>query len=203
MKNKGIGGPPIPLQPKVDNVDPTGSDGNSSKSEDDHQDQAEGGGREVEESDKESPEEGNSNPDQPLWRGRNCNLLNDDMSFFGRAKIVVCLPDEPFDEDNLGDTDVGVLFLSEGDLQMTSFRWPLAQVCLERGRLLSEIIMWCSEHAKSYGDDSGLKGLPKNPYRHVKRQKLNTMVESKLKRKSTDMEVQKVSFLRCCKYRCT
>ena len=86
---------------------------------------------------------------------------------------------------------------------MTSFWWPLVQVRLEGERLLSEIITWCSEHAKSYGDDLGLEGLPKNPYRHVKRWKLSTTVESKLKRKSTDMEVQKVSFLRCCKYRCT
>ena len=203
VKNEGIGGPSIPLQPKVEDIDPTGLDGNSSESEDDHQDQAEGGGRGLEESDKESPDEGNGNPDRPHWRGKNCDLLNDDMSFFGRAKIIVCLPDEPFDEDNLEDTDVGVLFLSEGDLQMTSFRWPLAQVRLEGGRLLSEIITWCSKHAKSYGDDSELEGLPKDPYRHVKRRKLSMTAESKMKRKSTDMEVQKVSSLRCYKYRCT
>ena len=122
------------------------------------------------------------------------------MSFFGRAKIIVCLPNEPFDEENLGDTNAGVLFLSEGDLQMTSFRWPLAQVCLGGRRLLSEIVTWCSEHAKSSRDDSGLEGLPKNSYHYVKRRKL---VESKLKKKSSDMEVQKVSSLRCCKYRCT
>ena len=46
---------------------------------------------------------------------------------------MVCLPDEPFDEENLGDTDARVLFLSDGDLQMTSFRWPLVQVQLEGG----------------------------------------------------------------------
>ena len=68
-------------------------------------------------------ESANEYPDRPLWRGRICDLLNDDLSFFGKAKILVCLPDEPFDEENLGDTDVGVLFLSDGDLQMTSFRW--------------------------------------------------------------------------------
>ena len=157
----------------------------------------------MEESDIDSPDESNANPNRPLWRDRNYDLLTDDMSFFGRAKIVVCLPDEPFNEKNLGDTDAGVLFLSEGDLQMTSFQWPLAQVRLEGGRLLSEIITWCSEHAKSSGDDSGLEGLPKNPYCHVKRQELSTTVKSKLKKKSTDMEVQKVSSLRCCKYRCT
>ena len=202
MKSECIGGPPIPLQPKVEDVDPIGSDGNLSKLEDDQSDRVEGGGRGVEESKLECPNESNINPDRPHWRGRKCDLLNDDMSFFGRAKIVVCLPDEPFDEENLGDTDAGVLFLSDGDLQMTSFRWPLAQVRLEGGRLLSEIVTWCSEHAKFSGDDSGLEGLPKNPYHHVKRRKLSTLVESKLKRKSSDMEVQKVSSLRCCKYRC-
>ena len=117
----------------MEDVEPTVSDGNSSESDDDHHNRVDGGGRGVDESNKESPDEGNANPNQPNWRGRNCDLLNDDMSFFGRAKIVVCLRDELFDEKNLGDTDVGVLFLAEGDLQMTSFRWPLAQVCLEGG----------------------------------------------------------------------
>ena len=202
VKSECIGGPPIPLQPKVEDVNLAGLDGNSSESEDDHRDRVEGGGRGVEESKRESPNESNINPDRPHWRGRKCDLLNNDKSFFGRAKIVVCLPDEPFDEENLGDTDAGVLFLSDGDFQMTSFRWPLAQVRLEGGRLLSEIVIWCSEHAKFFGDNLGLEGLPKNPYCHVKRRKLSTPVESKLKRKSLDMEVQKVSSLRCCKYRC-
>ena len=76
-----------------------------------------------------------------------------------KAKIVVCLPDEPFDEENLGDTDAGVLFLLDGDLQMTSFHWLLAQVRLEEGRLLSEIVTWCSEHEESRGTIQGLKEL--------------------------------------------
>ena len=65
MKNEGIDGSPIPLQSKVEDVGPTGSDGNSSESEDDHRDRVEGGGRGVKESDKESPDEGNANPDRP------------------------------------------------------------------------------------------------------------------------------------------
>ena len=77
------------------------------------------------------------------------------------------------------------------------------QVCLKEGRLLCQIVTWCSKHAKSTCDDYGLEGLPKNPYRHVKRRKLSMPVESKLKRKSSDMEVQKVSSIRCYKFRCT
>ena len=73
----------------------------------------------------------NAYPDRPLWRGKICDLLNDDLNFFGKAKILVCLPDKSFDEENLGDTDAGVLFLSDGDLQIISFRWPLGQVRLE------------------------------------------------------------------------
>ena len=115
---------------------------------------------------------------------------------------MVCLPDEPFDEENLGDTDVGVLFLSDGDLQMTSFRWPLALVRLDGGRLLSEIVTWCSEHGESSGDDLGLEGAWKNPYRHLKRRKLSPPVDTKLKRKLLDSDVQRVSSLRCCKFRC-
>ena len=49
----------------MEDVDPTGSDGNSSESEDDHRDRVEGGGRRVEESERENPEESNINPDRP------------------------------------------------------------------------------------------------------------------------------------------
>ena len=53
---------------------------------------------------------------QFLWRGKICDLLNDDLTFFGKAKIVVGLLDKPFDKENLKDIDARVLFLSDGDL---------------------------------------------------------------------------------------
>ena len=61
---------------------------------------------------------------------------------------------------------------------------------------------WCSEHAKSSGDDSGLDGVRKNPYRHIKRRKLSLPFDSKLKWKLSDSDVQRVSSLRCYKFRC-
>jgi hypothetical protein len=62
-------------------------------------------------------------PDRPFWRGKYCLLLNEDFSVHGRAFIQVCLPDEPFDENVLSDTDVGVMYVSENnDLQMTTMR---------------------------------------------------------------------------------
>ena len=63
MKSECIGGPPIPVQPKVEDVDHAGSDGNSSELEDDQRDRVEGGGRRVEESKRECPNESNINPD--------------------------------------------------------------------------------------------------------------------------------------------
>ena len=74
---------------------------------------------------------------------------------------MVCLSNKPFDEENLGDTDAGVFFLSDGDLQMTSFRWPLAQVRLEGERLLSEFVTWYSEHGNLRETIRGLKELGK------------------------------------------
>ena len=63
MKSKCIDGPPIPLQPKVEDVNPAGSDGNSLDLEDDQRDRVERGGRGVEKSERESPYESNINPD--------------------------------------------------------------------------------------------------------------------------------------------
>jgi hypothetical protein len=93
---------------------------------------------------------------------------------FGRAQIQVCMPEEPFDEDPLGDYDVGVIFLSEGDdhVQMTTFRWSLLRVRLKRGRYLSDIVQWLSDNVISNAEDDGLEGLPKNPYCHMKRKKV-------------------------------
>ena len=118
--------------------------------------------------DKGDAESMNLYPDRPLWRGRIYDLLNDDLTFFGKAEIIVCLPDESFDEENLGNTNARVLFLSDRDLQMTLFCWPLAQVRLEGEILLSKIVTWCSEHSESSRDKLGLEGVRKNPYRHIK-----------------------------------
>ena len=200
VKDEGIGGPPIPFQPRKVRNESSGSDMKANDGKESEIDGHTVGSEEkVDIDDTDSP---STNPDRPLWRGRICYLLKDDLSILGKAKIVVCLPDKPFDEENLRNTDAGVLFLSDGDLQMTSFHWPLGQVWLEGERLLSEIVTWCSEHGESSGDDSGLEGARKNPYRHMKRRKLSPPVETKLKWKLSDSDVQRVSSLRCCKFRC-
>ena len=63
VKSECIGGPPIPLQSKVEDADAAGSDGMSSESEDDQHNRVEGGGTGVEESERECPNESNINPD--------------------------------------------------------------------------------------------------------------------------------------------
>jgi hypothetical protein len=147
-----------------------------------------------------------SYPDKPLWRGKYYLLLNDDFFVHGRAFIQVCLPDEPFDEDVLGDTDVGVMYVSENnDFQMTPMHWPLTHVRLEGGRLLSEIILFCSENAPSNGSDDGLDGMKKNQYRLNVRRKLlrsNNCTTTKLYMKTSPEEVRKVSSIRCCVEKC-
>ena len=60
---------------------------------------------------------------------------------------------------------------------------------------------WCSEHGESSGDDSGLDGVRKNPYPHTKRRKLSLPFDSKLKWKLSDLDVQRVSSLRSCKFK--
>ena len=187
VKDEGIGGPLIPCQPdKVKNE----SSGSDMKANDGKQSEVDGHSIGPEEKvDKGDTNSASANPDRPLWRGRICYLLNDDLSILGKAKIMVCLMDEPFDEENLRNTDAEVLFLSDGDLQMTSFRWPLAQVRLEGGRLLLEIVICCSKHDESSGDDSGLEGAQKNPYCHMKRRKLSPPVKTKLKWKLSNSDV--------------
>ena len=109
MKNEGISKSPIPSQPKAEDVDPSESKGNLSESKDELHDRVDGAGKEVDEIDKENLNADNTNPDQPHWRGRNCNLLNDDLSFFGKAKIVVCFLHKSFNEKNLRDIEADVL----------------------------------------------------------------------------------------------
>jgi hypothetical protein len=97
------------------------------------------------------------------------------------------MPEEPFDEDPLGDYDVGVIFLSEGEdhIQMTTFRWPLLRVRLEGGRYLSDIVQWLLDNAISDAEDGGLEGLPKNPYRHMMRKRVQRQSVSKLNKKTS------------------
>jgi hypothetical protein len=147
-----------------------------------------------------APSSGNSKgslqyPPRPLWRGRHCELLNEDLSVFGRAQIQGCMPEEPFDEDPLGDYDVGIIFLSEGEdhVQMTTFQWPLLRVRLEGARYLSDIVQWLLDNAISNTEDGGLEGLPKNPYRHMKRERVQRQSLSKLNKKTSTCDVQRVS----------
>jgi hypothetical protein len=144
--------------------------------------------------------------DRPLWRRKYYLLLNEDFSVHGQAFIQVCLPDEPFDENVLRDTDVGVMYVSKNnDLQMTTMHWPLTHVRLEGGRLLSEIILFCSENSLSDGSDDGLDGVKKNPYRFNVRRKLlryDECATTKIHHKTSPEEVRKVSSVRCCVEKC-
>ena len=62
MKNKDIDGPPIPLQPKVQDVDSTRLEVNSSKLEDELHNGVDEAGKGIDEADKESPNASNANP---------------------------------------------------------------------------------------------------------------------------------------------
>ena len=186
VKEEGIRSPPVRFQPNKGDNDFSGSDIEATHSEDELDGHGVGAEEKVDKGDTKSA---SAYPDRPLWRGRICDLLYDDLTILGKTKIVVCLSDEPFDEENLGDINVEVLFLLDGDLQMTSFRWPLAQIRLEGGRLLSEIVTWCSKHGESSEDDLGLEGVRKNPYCHMKRRKLSPPVKTKLKWKLYDSDV--------------
>ena len=198
MKHEDIGDLSIQFQSEKEDNNFSSLDINTTNFEDELGGQGVGAQEKVDKGDTESDI---VYLNRPLWRGRICDLLNDDLTFFRKAKIIVCLLDKPFDEENLEDTDVGILFLLDGDLQMTLFWWLLTQLRLEEGRLLSEIVTWCFEHAESSGEDSGLEGVQKIPYRHIKRWKLSPPVDSKLNWKLSDSDVHKVSSLRCCKYR--
>ena len=60
-------------------------------------------------------------PTRPLWRGKIIFLLNENSIVHGKAIIWVCLLKEPYDEDILEDTNVGIVFIFENNnnLQMT------------------------------------------------------------------------------------
>jgi hypothetical protein len=119
-----------------------------------------------------------------------------------RAFIQIYLLDDPFDEDVVGDTDVSIMYVSENkDLQMTTMRWPLMHVRLEGRCLLSEIILFCFENAPSDGSDDGLDGVKKSPYRFNVRRKLmasDDCTTTKLQRKTSPVELRKMSSKQCC-----
>jgi hypothetical protein len=91
------------------------------------------------------------------------------------------------------------------DLQMTTMCWPLTHVRLEGGRLLLEIISFCSENTLSDGSDDGLDGVKKNPYRFNVRRKLlrsDNCTTTKIQRKTSLEKIRKVNSMRCCVEKC-
>ena len=91
VKEERIGGSSIHLHPDMEDQSSSDSDTNATAPDDGHGRHSGGPPDMVNQRDGESS---NANPDRPLWRGRICDLLNDDLSFFGKAKILVCLLDE-------------------------------------------------------------------------------------------------------------
>jgi hypothetical protein len=76
---------------------------------------------------------------------------------------------------------------------------------LEGGRLLSEIILLCSEDALSNKSDDGLNEVKKNPYCFNVRRKLlrsNDCATTKIYQKTSPEEVRKVSSVRCYAEKC-
>ena len=91
------------------------SNGSDTKANDGKESEVDGhSARPEEKVDKGDTDSESTNPDRPLWRGRICYLLNDNLSILGKAKIVVCFPDEPFDEENLGTPMRGFSFFWMG-----------------------------------------------------------------------------------------
>ena len=107
MKEERIGSPLIHLHSDMEDKSCSDSDINTIAPADELGGHGAGAQEKVDQGDAESA---NVYPDRPLWRGTICDLLNDDLTFFGKAKIVVCLPDEPFDEENLGAPIQGFSF---------------------------------------------------------------------------------------------
>lgn len=55
-------------------------------------------------------------------------MLNEDFSFFDQGSGSSVVSEEACNENVIGDTDVGVMFVSKHkSLQMTTMRWPLSQ----------------------------------------------------------------------------
>jgi hypothetical protein len=88
---------------------------------------------------------------------------------------------------------------------MTTMRWPLTHVGLEGVRLLSKIILFCSENAPSDGSNDGLEGVKKKPYCFNVQKKLmrsDDYTTTKLQQKTSLDKVRKVSSKRCCMEKC-
>ena len=85
VKDEGIGGPSIPIQACKLKIKSSGS---NMKANDGRESEIDGhtvGSKEkVDNSDTNSP---SANPNRPLWKGRICYILNDDLSILGRPKL--------------------------------------------------------------------------------------------------------------------
>jgi hypothetical protein len=78
-------------------------------------------------------------------------------------------------------------------------------VRLEGGRMLSEIILFCSENALPDGSNDGLNEVKKNPYRFNVCRKLlrsDDCATTKIHYKTSPEEVRKVSSVRCYTEKC-
>lgn len=148
------------------------------------------------------PPQWNRLPDRSQWRNELCELLNSDLSVYAVARIRMCLPGEAMDDNLLGDDDVGVLVVDKNcPIHMSLLRWPLRQTRLLNGRVLADIVQLRAENMMSSSEDE-LIGIPKAPYRCVRRKKSHDPKASKFQRMTSDEAIRKVSSQKCCILRC-
>jgi hypothetical protein len=104
-------------------------------------------------------------PNLSLWKSNNCYLLNDDFTMHEKTYILFYLPKDPCDEDVVGNTNMGVMYVSKDDnLQLITMRWPFMHGRLEGNRLPSKTILFCFEIVIANMTDDGLDKVWKNSY---------------------------------------
>ena len=132
--------------------------------------------------------------------------VNNDGNLVASGHVYCVRPDEPFENDTLGEENIGVtvldVFLGDYNDIMCHRKWPIAKCIFDGGHSLSDTINHFNSLPDAADANAHLGGRPKAPYRFIRRK---TWTEEKLNlftKKTLPNEIHTVNSQSCCLNKC-
>ena len=140
------------------------------------------------------------------WVGKIVKRINDNGNLVASGRVNCVRPDEPFENNTLGEGNIGVtvldVFLGDCNDIMSHRKWPIADCIFDGGHSLNDTINHFNSLLDATDANAHLGGQPKAPYHFICRK---TRTEEKLNlfaKKTLPDEIHAVSSQSYCPDKC-
>ena len=140
------------------------------------------------------------------WMGKIVKRVNDDGNLVASGRVNCNCPDEPFENNTLGEGNIGVtvldVFLGDCNDIMSHRKWPISECIFDGGQSLSDTINHFNSLPDAADANAHLGGQPKAPYRFIRRKSRTEEKLNLFTKKTSPDKIHAVSSQSCCPNEC-